>query len=211
MRGDSRVSRKPDVLHLRSLAEELPNLIPADAEGNVADEEGVALGADDVAMLLGPVLNTVPAVTERLVIVASGSIVEPDGAAINLLASHGVHRRLRGLRVGEVDKAEATAPATLLIGNNTGTHQAIKLAEFPLEPLIINVPAKLSNPERRTLSGLLLRCLGLLRSVLLGLLQLPFPGGLLGLGLFGVFRIGIGAIRVRAVRVGAIRVRLEHC
>lgn len=198
MESDLRVRRKPDVLDLSTIAEELPHLVTVGPEGNVTDKEGAALGADDVAVLGGPVLGLV----ERLlVVVAGGSNVQPDGTVVDLLASHGVKGRLGSVGAGEVDEAEATAAATLAVGDNAGTNETVELGELPLEPLIVDVPAELANPDGRPLGGLV--SLGLLRGSVrlgLGLVELALPGRLLRLGLLGVVRVRVRAVR-RVIRL----------
>jgi hypothetical protein len=210
---DLRVGRQPDVLHLNALIEKLPNLVSADAEGNVADEESIALGAHNIVELLGPVLAATTVITggSATIVVASRGDIKLDGSAVNLLALHSVQSLLSGLGVGKVNEAKATAAAGFLLGNYASTSKALALLELFKEPLIIDVPAELAGPNSRTLGGLLGLTvgLGLLGGGVIGLVELSLFGRPFSLGLRGVLRFRLGAVGVRVGRVRRLEGLLE--
>lgn len=124
-----------------------------------------------------------------------GSKVETHVTALKqgaVLLVVGLLRSLRGL---EVNVAEATRPAALLVSDNTGADKALVDLELLIKDVVINSPAEVANPEGSALvlaGGCLLRVGSLLR-LLLGL-------SLLGRLLLLLLLAGLGILRVRLAR-----------
>lgn len=199
---DLRVGRQANAGDLGNLAEESVDSVLVGVERQVTDEQSLGLGANGVTVLLGAVLGT------SLVVAVAGGLlareVDVHGAASEVLSLGGLESGGSGLRVAEVDVAEATAAASLLVGDDAGTGQVGELLEGLVEGVVIDSPGKGANEEGRALvgdvgAGLLARDDGVIQG-------LALLGGLLGLGLSlrGFLRVGVLLllIGVRRVRVG---------
>lgn len=118
-------------------AEDLVESILSGAEGKVANEESVALGAGLVTIGASTILGAVG--TLGLGLTGSG-VVEVDGAAIKIGTLLGLHG-LSGIGGAVVlNVAEATGAASLAVGDNADTGELTELGELTLEPLLIDVP-----------------------------------------------------------------------
>lgn len=169
-------------------------------KGQVADEQGVTLGANGVTVSLGAVGGA------GLGVGVGGTgvgVVEVDGTATKVLALHGLVRLGARLGVVEVDVTEATAAAAVPLSHDTSAIKTGELLEGLVETIIIDAPTQAADEKG---SGAV--SLGLLWGLVDVLLSLALLGGsglsLLGIGLVGLGRIRvIGIVRVRArVRVG---------
>jgi len=135
-----------------------------------------------------------------------GSEVEAHVAALEVRAALLVVRLLGGLRAVEVDVAEATRAARLLVGNDAGASDALKVLELLVQGVVIDAPAEVANPEGGTLLG----SLTTLRLVLLGrslgglglLLGLPLLGRLLSSSGLLLSRLGLLGVILRVVSAG---------
>jgi len=201
---NSRVGRQANAGDRANGIEELADAVLVDIEGKVTNEEGVALGADGVTVSLGAVRST------GLGVGIGGlgvGVVEVDGTAINLLALHGLVRLGAGVRVVEVDVAEATAAARHLVGDDTGVDEALELLESLVQSVVINAPAQATGEQGR--GGISLGLLGSLVDLSLGLALLGSAGGLSGLGIGdSLVRILLGVVAVLGVILGIIRLSL---
>lgn len=111
----------------------------------------------------------------------------------------------------EVDVAEATGPAALLVGDDTGTGETLEVLELLIEDVVINAPAEVAAPEGGALLLAVLNSLVLLGLGLLSLLlSLSLLGGLslllgrLGRSLLGRLLLLRRRVRVRAGVVGIL-------
>lgn len=107
---------------------------------------------------------------------------------------------LGSLGGGEIDVAETTGTAGLLVRHDTSTDNLVEALELLIEDIVIDTPSKVANPQGGALVGLL--GLGLLVGLrlLLNLLGgLSLLGGSLDLLLL-LLRLGL--IRVLLIRVG---------
>lgn len=139
-----------------------------------------------------------------------GSKVKTHLTALKIAAVLGVESLL-GILVGvEVDVAEATGPAALLVGDDTGTGETLEVLELLVEDVVINAPAEVAAPEGGALLLAVLNSLVLLGLGLLSLLlSLSLLGGLsLLLGRLGRSLLGrlllLRRVRVRAGVVGIL-------
>lgn len=175
-------------------------------EGHVADEEGVGLGADGVAVLG----SAVGGLGLGLVAGILGSEVEAHLAALKETTGLGIVSLLGLVVVLEVDVAETARAAGLTVSDDAGRLGALAALELSKEDGIINTPAEVANPEGGLVVSDLLG-LGLLGSslLLLGrLLSLALLRRLLSLRLLlGLLRLGRVRVGVRVVRI--LRVGLE--
>lgn len=195
-----RVSRQSNTGDRADFVEELGDGILIDVKGQVADEQGVTLGAESVAVLLGTVGSTALGIgTFR----AGVGVVEVDGTAANVLALHSLVGNLSRLSILEVDIAKATATASALLGNNTSTNKAIERLECLVEGIIINAPGQAAGEE---CGGSVAVNLGLLGRGVDLLIGLALLGRLSLLLLFLVIRRVVRVLlRVIAIRLGRLR------
>lgn len=207
---DSLFSRKSKALDLGDLVEESGNSLLADVERQVANEQGITRGTDGIAVLLGAVSSTARGVV-AIVGGLLGSHVQAQIATLELGAALGFEGRLGSLGVGEVDVAETTGAASLLIVDDTGTDQAFELLECVIEDIVINSPAKVANPDSGAVLVFLIISFGFLGSSLLGLilgLSLLARGLRLGLLLSGL-GLGLAGIAVASRRRIRLRARIR--
>jgi len=125
-----------------------------------------------------------------------GSKVETHVAALKQGAVLLVVCLLRSLGGLEINVAEATRPAALLVSDDTGTDKALVDLELLIKDVVVNAPAEVANPEGGALvlaGGSLLRVRSLFR-LLLGLSLLGRL--LLNLLLLLLARLGIIGVRV---------------
>lgn len=195
-----RVSGQSNTGDRADFVEELGNGILVNVEGQVADEQGVALSAEGITVLLGTVGSAVLGVgTFR----AGVGVVEVDVTAANILALHSLVGNLSRLSILEVDIAKATAAASALLGNDTSTNKAIERLECLVEGIIINAPGQAAGEEGRGSVAVDLGLLGRGIDLLIGLALL---GRLSLLLLLLVGRRVVGVLlRVIAVRLGSLR------
>jgi hypothetical protein len=201
--GHVRVGRQTQTLDLGDLAEELGHDVLIGIEGEVADEEGVALRADGVTMSLG----TVGSAVTRGSIVSRARLgrIQSHATTLKLEALHGIEGGLAVLGAVEVDVAEATGALHILVGDYAGAVKASTVLEGLVERVIVNGPAKVTNEQGDgTLLGVI--SLGLLGSGGGLIVSLALLGGLglLLLGLLGV-RVRVGAVGI----VGAVVLGLD--
>ncbi|KKA17256.1 hypothetical protein T310_8982 [Rasamsonia emersonii CBS 393.64] len=208
-----RIGRQSDAHDFTLVLELLADRILVGAEGDVANEQGVALGAGLVTKGFGPSLSLLLGIT--VVGVTGFSKVQVDLATINL----GILLALVGLfgigSVGELDIAETgtklacitkykshsieqivhspSRATRITLSHDTHTGKFAKLFELAAQPLFIDIPREIADKEvGRVFSAF---SLGLLRSR--GLLFLSFAllrcflGHLFGLLFFG-FILGLG-------------------
>lgn len=172
-------------------------------EGHVADEEGVGLGADGIAVLG----SAVGGLGLGLVAGILGGEVETHLTALEETTGLGIISLLGLVVVLEVDVAETARAAGLTVSDDAGRLGTLALLELSEEDGIIDAPAEVTNPEGGLVISDLLG-LGLLGSLLLlgVLLSLALLGRLLNLRLLlGLGRVRVGVIRVvRILRVGLI-------
>jgi hypothetical protein len=169
-------------------------------ERDVADEKGVGLWVLGITVGLGA---GVGAVLWCGVVTGSGEVniglaTIDESTLLGLEGSGGIGG------VGELNVTETLGAARLTVGDDTSAGDLTELFELAVQPLVVNVPAQVTN-EQVLGSGILDLSLGLLGGGLLLLiigLALLGWGGLLGALL--LLRV------VRVIRVVAIGTRLLH-
>lgn len=68
--------------------------------------------------------------------------VDSDGAPVELVPVHALHRRLRGLCIAHRDETEAARATRFAIHDDLGLSHDTKLGERSAQPLVVRVPAK---------------------------------------------------------------------
>lgn len=126
-------------------------------------------------------------------------VVKVDSTAINLLTLHGLVGLGSRLGVGEVDITEATAAASVLVGDDASTDEVTERLESLVEGIVINTPAERASEQ----GGGGVISLGLLGGLVDLLLSLALLGGS---GLSLLLLIGVRVIAVVGVilRVGIL-------
>lgn len=195
-KGYSLVGRDTEAGNGGNRVEEVGDGRLVSGEGHVADEEGVGLGADGVAVLGSAVGGLVLGLVAGIL----ASEVETHLTALKKSTALGIISLLRLLVGGKVDVAETARAAGLTVSDDASALGTLAVLELSQKDGIIDTPAEVTNPEGALVVGNLLG-LGLLGSLLLlgGLLSLALLGRLLGLGLLlrlGRVRVGIGVVRV---------------
>lgn len=210
--GYSLVGGDTEALDLSDLVEVVGDRALVGAEGQVANEEGVAGGADDITVLLGAVGSTS---IGRGIGAGLGSEVKAQIAALEEGARLLIVGLLSSLGAVEVDVAEATRAASILVADDTSADDALDALELLVQGVVINTPAEVANPKGGALLGILAIGLGLLGRGISGLgllLGLPLLRGLLLGGLLLGGLLGVGIVRARVAGVLLILViilRLE--
>lgn len=208
MKGHLRVSGQSNADNLAALVEELANGVLVNAEGQVTHEEGVALRANSVAMLLGAVEG---AGLGSRVGRARVGVVKVEGAAIEILAIHRLVGNLGLLTAGEVDITEALAAASVLVVDDTSADETLEALESLVEVIVIDVPAQATCEQG---AGNIVIGLGLLGGRLDLLVGLALLGrSSLSLGLLLLIGLGIVRIFLRIILGVILRVVgvLENC
>lgn len=200
-----RVGGQSNTSDRANLVEELGNGILVGVEGQVADEQGITLRAEGVAMLLGTVGSAVLGVG---IIRAGIGIVQVDVTATNILTLHGLECNSSRLGILEVDISKAAAAASTLLGNNASTNKTIERLECLVEEVVINAPGQAAGKECR---GSVAVHLGLLDGgidLIIRLALLGSGGSLLLLRVVRVLLRVIAGVRL-VIRLGLLRE--ENC
>lgn len=186
-----RIGREANASNLSNFGKELADGLLVNIEGQVTDEEGIALRADSVAVSLGTVVGT----SLRVGISRLGvGVVKVEGTTIKFLTLHGLVGLGGRLVVLKVNVSEATAATAHLVGDDTGANETAEVLESLLEGIVIDVPAQAAGKQRSGSGDIALGLLGSGIDVVLGLALL---GRSFGLGLFLGIRVrGVGVIRV---------------
>jgi hypothetical protein len=122
------------------------NGILVNVERQVADEEGITLSADGVAVLLG----TVGSAGSRVGIIGTSiGIVKVDVTATNVLTLHGLVSLGGRLSILEVDISEATAAASGLLSNNTSANKTVERLKCLVQGIVIDAPGQAASEEGR--------------------------------------------------------------
>jgi hypothetical protein len=198
---DLLISWESNIDNSSMLAEGLTNHVLVSTEGKVTKEEGIGRRVLGVA----EGLSTVVGAFTRSVVVTRGGEVDVGLTTID-------QRSLLGLEssggidgVAEIDVTETLGASSGLVGDDTSTSDLSELLELTVEPLVINVPAQVTNEQvcgsigRGSSLGLDLLCgsFGLILS--LALLGRNFSLVIIA-GIVGIFLIIVAASR----RVGAV-------
>ncbi len=193
-----RVGRQTNAGNLGNLAEELADSILLSVEGQVTDEESLALGAESVTVALGTVGGAVTGLgLGRLGV----GVVEVEGTAVNLLALHSLVRLGGRLGVAKVDVAETTAAASVLVGDDTGADKTTEGLESLVQSIVIDTPAEGAGEQG---SGSVVVSLGLLGGLGNVIISLALLGGS-SLSLL-LLLIGVRVVAVvRVIRVGILQ------
>lgn len=175
---DSLVSGQAQVLDLGGIGEESGDDLLVSLERQVADKEGVALGAGGVTVLLGAVGST-----SASIIVGRARLGEVDvhSTALELVALHLLVRGLASLMAAEVDITEALGSLHLAVGDHAGTLDALALLESVVKDIVVDTPAQVADEKG---GGLRAIRLGLLGGGSLLVISLALLGRSLGLLLF---------------------------
>lgn len=192
------LSGQTEALDVGNLVEESGDRILVDIERQVADKDGLALGAQLVVELLGAIVGTVL----EIVLGLGAGEIDPHVTVVEVATLLSLEGSLGILSGVEVDVAEATR-ATVLSSDNTSVGAASGALELLKEGSIIDLPAEVTDEQSR---ALLLAILGLVllgRGLSLLLLSLALLGGGLGLLLGGV---GLRVVRIVGVIGVVIRV-----
>jgi hypothetical protein len=207
--GDLLVSRDAEALDLSDLVEESGDGVLVGVEGQVADEESVALRADDIAVLLGAISGTG---VGGAIGAGLGSEVETHVTALEESTGLLVEGLLGSLAVLEVDVAEAAGPASLLVRDDASADNRRAALELLVQGIVIDAPAEVANPKGGALVGSLAvgnsLCLLGLGGIVRLLLGLPLLGGLLGGGRLLLSGLGLLLRRVGVIRAGGAGVVL---
>jgi hypothetical protein len=146
-------------------------------ERQIPHKESVRGGVGRIAVLLGTVIGTVPWGG----VVAGGSEVNVSDAAINLstLLSIEGSSSINGL--GKLDVSEALGAARISVSQDTCASNLTKLFELAVQPLVVDVPAQITNEEILDTAVLLvnLGLLGRSNRLVVGLALLGRLSGLL--------------------------------
>lgn len=184
-----------EALDVGNLVEEIRNRLLVDLEGQVADEDGLALRANLIVEFLGAV--------DRVLVgfgLAAGN-VESHVTTIKESTVLLVKRGLCILRSVKINVAKSSGATVVAVGHDASTSDTLALLELLVEDVVIDLPAKVANEESGALGGLVLG-LGLLGRGLSIVVGLALLGGDLSL-LFG--RLGVRLVRVtRSVGVGVL-------
>mgnify|MGYP001596329099 FL=1 len=191
------------------LAESLAEHVLVGLEGDVADEKGVGLWVLGITVGLGA---SVGAVLWCGVVTGSrevnvGLATVDESTLLGLEGSGGIGG------VGELNVTETLGATRLAVGDDASASDLTELLKLAVQPLVINVPAQVTN-EQVLGSGILDLSLGLLGGGLLlfviGLALLGW-GGLLGALLFRVVRVIRVFLLVAVGRIGTRLLRWSAC
>jgi len=187
---DLLISWESNIDNSSMLAEGLTNHVLVSTEGKVTKEEGIGRRVLGVA----EGLSTVVGAFTRSVVVTRGGEVDVGLTTID-------QRSLLGLEssggidgVAEIDVTETLGASSGLVGDDTSTSDLSELLELTVEPLVINVPAQVTNEQ---VCGSIGRSSSLILS--LALLGRNFSLVIIA-GIVGIFLIIVTASR----RVGAV-------
>lgn len=211
---NSHIGWKSDVLDLAVGTESLAEHILIGLERNVADEKGVGFGVLGVTVGLGAGIGTL---LWRGVVTWCRE-VDIGLTTINQCTLLGLESGSGVGRVGKLDVSEALGAARLAVRDDTSASDLTKLLKLAVQPLVINVPAKVAN-EQVLGASVLSSSLVLLDRDLLLVISLTLLGrsSLLGALLFlrlirviGVGRSSLGllllglALRRVGIRIGLL-------
>lgn len=189
-----RVGREANAGNLSNLSKEFADSLLVNIEGQVTDEEGIALRANNITVFLGTVVGT----SLRVSISRLGvGVVKVEGTTIEFLTLHGLVGLGGRLVVFKVNVSEATAATAHPVGDNTSANETAEVLESLLEGIVVDVPAQAAGKQSSGSGNIVLCLLGSGVDVVLGLALL---GRSLSLGLF---------LGIRVRRVGVIRVVLR--
>jgi hypothetical protein len=185
------VGGKRDTGDVTVLLEDLLDALVGALERDVAEEESVAGRAALVTVLVGTG-------TVGIGLSTGSAEVDVELTTVKLVLVH-LLLGLGGIgSVGELDVTESLSTASLTVSDDTAANNLTEALELAAEPVLIDVPAHVTNEEvlDTLLSGGLLG-LGLLDSGGSGLLSLALLGGsLVALGSRRVVGVGIRVVRV---------------
>jgi hypothetical protein len=168
--------------------ESLTNSVLVSIKGKVAKEEGVRRRVLVVAILLSTALSTFL----WCGIVTGSGEVDIGFTAINECTLLGLESCGSIGRVDELDVSETLGATSGLVADDTSTRDLSELLELTVQPLVINVPAQVTNEQVLGSSILTILSLGLL----CGSSRLLVCFALLG------WRFGLALVRVAGVRSG---------
>ena len=187
--------------------ESLTKSVLVNLEGDVTDEKGVRLWVLGVTVLLGTLVGTLTwsgGVTRSREVNVGLTTID-ESTLLSLKSLGGISR------VGELDVTETLGAASGLVTDDTGSGDLTELLELTVEPLVINVPAQVTNEQvlgSSVFSGSWLFGLSLLGWGLLLIISLTLLGWCLLGSIIGIVRVvrvirallGIGrVIRVRGL------------
>jgi hypothetical protein len=190
---NSLVCWKSDVDYSAVLAERLANNIFGGLKREIANEEGISRGVLGVTILLSSALC---AVLWCGLVTRSGE-VDIGLTTINERTLLGSESGSSRCRAGELDVSETLGAARVSVGQDIGTCDLTELLELSHKPLIVDVPAEVTDKQVLG-SSVFDFCLGLgllcgLNGLILGLALLVWCLGL------AVTVAGIGSIVVIVV------------
>lgn len=193
---DSLVSGQTQVLDLGSIGEESSDNLLVSLKRQVADEEGIALGAGGVTVLLGAVGSA-----STGVVIGRARLGEVDvhSTALKFITLHLLVRGLASLMAAEVDVAKALGSLKLAVGDNASTLNTLALLKSVVKDVVVNTPSQVADEER---GGLRAVRLGLLGGSALLVISLALLGGSLSLLL--LLRLGrvVAVIGILLIVVG---------
>lgn len=204
--GHIHISWESDINDSSMLAESLANSVLINIEGQVTQEESVGRRVGGVAKGCSTTLGTL---SGRIIGAGSGE-VDVGLATVDQSAFLGLESSSSGSRAGELNISETPGAATLAVTDDTGARDLSELLKLTHEPLIIDIPAQIT--DKQVLGTGILSSLGL---CLLGrggdlVVSLALLGGgnlILALGVAGVrARAGIRARSFSLVLIGIRRV-----
>lgn len=197
MEGNVHVSWKSDIDDSAVSTESLADDILVGLERDVTNEESVGLWVLLVTVGLGASVGAVLWCS----VVAWGREVNVGLTSIDKSTLLG-GQSLSGIGgVGELNVTETLGAAGVAVRDDTGAGDLTELLELAVQPLVINVPAQVTNEKVLGASVLNSVGLDLLGGGLLLIISLALLGWSSLLGLLSGFLLGIG-------RIGGIRARL---
>lgn len=181
------ISWQSDVGNGTVSTESLTKSVLVSLEGDVANEQSIRLWILGITELL----STLVGLLTWCGVVTGGGEVNIGLATINKSSLLSLESRCGISRVGELDVAETLGATRLSVADDTGTSDLSELLEFAVKPLIVNIPAQITNEQvlGTGISDLRGLFLGLLRGSWGLLLSLALLGWSLSLGCIGVIRV----------------------
>jgi hypothetical protein len=204
MGQDLHVSWESDVSNGAVGTEGLTKSVLVNLEGDVTDEEGVGLWVLGVTVLLGTLGGTLTwsGVVTRSGEVNVGLTTVDESTLLGLESLGGVGG------VGELNVTETLGAASGLVADDTSTGDLTELLKLAVQPLVINVPAQVTNEQvlgTSVLASSWSLGLGLLGSWLLIIISLTLLRWSLLTGLRVGVRVGVGRVLLRLLSSIGVR------
>lgn len=123
--------------------ESLANNVLISLKRQVAHEEGIGRRVARVAILLSTVVGAIPGCG----IVARSSEVNVGDTIVNLGTLLGIEGSCGVGSVGKLDVSEALGAARLAVSHDTSASELTELLKLAVQPLVVDVPAQVTDEE----------------------------------------------------------------